>query len=281
LDKFYASEKAPGKESLLTQGMKDYMEGLKKAGVKLRSAGEATEFSRSEMKAPLEEEHLQAPPYPQFGEPGFPWPQGEFAERAKLGGFTMPTYRGLRASNYPETFPSASQLPSKFAREAVAQWEPQARTSRAKEMYTSTSPEVGDMYAAWTGIHPSESEIEKYWKASGGFHQPLLVNPEQYHVVDARGRSWSEVNPDAISDAKAGGHPGVIIKNVYDEPESTKVLGRPTNVVVTFPHGQKTLRSPWAQFDPSKFNMEDYLAGLGGAGFIGSAAAGGAGAQRQ
>ena len=84
---------------------------------------------------------------------------------------------------------------------------------------------------------------------------PLMINPKDYHVFEAHGKDWQDVQPTAIREAKKAGKVGVIMKNVHDEPGSTKALP-PKDVFITFPEGAGTVKSRFAQkFDPSSPNM--------------------------
>lgn len=76
-----------------------------------------------------------------------------------------------------------------------------------------------------------------------------LVNPL---VIDNEGRSWKGTR-DAVQAARAGGHDGLVIRNVVDDYNTTKVSG-PTDVYVVFDPAQiKSVDA--AAFDPNSSDL--------------------------
>ncbi|TXH10398.1 MAG: hypothetical protein E6R03_15490 [Hyphomicrobiaceae bacterium] len=137
--------------------------------------------------------------------------------------------------------------------------------------YSSAEPALAEMYSAGLSTNPALGyTIPQHVTPE---IMPLLLNTQDYHVVDGMRKNWTEANGKAITEALALGKPGVTIHNVFDEPGSTRTLG-PRTIHITFPEGYNTVRSKFAKFDPAKFNMNDLLAGLAGGGVI----AGGVGA---
>lgn len=153
---------------------------------------------------------------------------------------------------------------------------------QGSQMFGSTSPELANMYA---GVKPHYT-AQGYENAGSHNPQhvvPMYANPDLYHVFDAKGKDWTQVNQKAVGEARAKDKQGVIINNVWDEPSTSGVpkpgdiggeLMEPKTVVITLPmkSGQQfPLRSAHAQFDPKKFHLNDLLAGLAGLGFVGAA----------
>lgn len=133
--------------------------------------------------------------------------------------------------------------------------------------YSSSTPDLANKYA------------DEYRSAQGSQQVlPLWIDTRDYHRVNALehypsyemqgGVPWEVVNSEAVHQAKQKGKKGVVIENVFDEPASTKHLP-PQTIHITF--DPTTVRSKHAQFDPKKFNVNDLLAGLAGAGIIGPA----------
>jgi hypothetical protein len=138
-------------------------------------------------------------------------------------------------------------------------------------LYMAENPRLADMYA---GVNPGD-------KLAGGYDAPGQVVPLQadlskFHTYDAQGTPassgdlWAQVNRDAIREAKEKGAPGVTIKNVFDEPASTKYLGDPQTIHILMDKNWNKnqekfpLRSPFAMFDPSQYSANNLLAGLAG-----------------
>lgn len=118
-------------------------------------------------------------------------------------------------------------------------------------MYSSDSPLLADMYADYLSKHPGWSVKEGAF-SEGATIAPMVINTKNYHVYDAKGSMWTVANAKAMAEARGAGKVGVIVKNVYDEPNSTKALGKPTTVYITFPKGAGTIKSRFAE----KFNPE-------------------------
>jgi hypothetical protein len=65
----------------------------------------------------------------------------------------------------------------------------------------------------------------------------------------------------------------VIVDNVWDEPNSTYALGKPSKIYITFPEGASTVKSRFAErFDPTSPNMLHGLAALAGGGALAATA---------
>lgn len=136
------------------------------------------------------------------------------------------------------------------------------------EFYSTPTKPLADMYA---GPMPQETSFTQ------PNVMPLRINSSNYHRVDAGGRNWMEVNRQAIRDAKAQGKDGVIIENVYDEPNMSSVnpeseLGYPQTVYITFNPG--TVRSANAAFNPSQFGKSGLMLSDTGTPGVGIAAMG-------
>jgi len=115
-------------------------------------------------------------------------------------------------------------------------------------------------------------------KNTGGNPQviPLLHRAENPVQIELTGGETNHEIASALADAWARGHDSVLLKN-YTSPG-----GKIGDAVVVRDPAQ--LRSPFAQFDPAKRYSRDLLAGLAGAGILGSLYGGsgwdGSGAQR-
>lgn len=169
-------------------------------------------------------------------------------KKAQEKGYTVPAYKGMVV----EDFTGAKPI-QKF--------------QNYGEMYSTESPLLAEMYAGFIGHtkaprptgHVDESEF-----AAGAQVVPLLINPKDYHVVDAGGKSWQVVNQKAIDEARKLKKPGVIVQNVWDEPGSTTYLGAPKTVYITLPSGAHTVKSRFAKdFDPSSPNMLHMIPAIG------------------
>lgn len=180
-------------------------------------------------------------------------------KKAEERGYVVPAYKGMITSE--------GQAPNPV----------QSFTKAYGEMYSTDSPLLAEMYAGWLGkktdaprAHGPIGEDE--------FHQgaqvvPLLINPKDYLVYDAGGKNWQWVNQKAIDEAKKQGKPGIIMKNVWDEPSSTTHLGSPKTVYITLPKGAHTVKSKFAKnFDPSSPDMLNSIAAVGMVGAAGSIA---------
>lgn len=137
------------------------------------------------------------------------------------------------------------------------------------EMYSTKSPLLADMYAGYLDHHPG-MEVPPGTFPSGSGVMPLLINTKNYHYYDANGKTFIHANDYAIKEAKEAGKPGVIVDNVWDEPNNTKALGKPKRVYITFPEGASTVKSRFAKsFDPKSPDMMHSVAGLGVGGAAG------------
>jgi hypothetical protein len=172
------------------------------------------------------------------------------------GEYTEPAYRGLTV--YPDS-PNVPGLPN-----------PNFNYSKAGAQYSTSNPMLADMYAGYLDTHPGIKVPE------GAFPEnsqvlPLMINTKDYHYFDAKGQIWQKANKIAIKEAKQAKKKGVIVDNVWDEPNSTTALGKPNKIYITFPEGASTVKSRFAEkFDPNSPNM---MHGIGTIG-IGTAATG-------
>lgn len=128
--------------------------------------------------------------------------------------------------------------------------------------FSAANPELSNMYAQYyhSGTHGTQQRMPQ--------SQPLMLDTRDYHVHDAQGFSWDTENAKAISAARKAGKPGVIIKNVQDEPNTSSTTGssrlKPQTVYVTLPEGMGTARSKFAQFNPLYYGKNDLLASIAG-----------------
>lgn len=115
------------------------------------------------------------------------------------------------------------------------------------EFFSTPDPELASLYAGpeWHG-------------GQNGKILPLLLKTKDYHTFDAAGKTWSQVNSDAIAAARDKGAPGVRINNVWDEPSTKGYLSEPKTVFISLE--PSTVRSRFANFDPAKMHLNDLLA---------------------
>lgn len=167
---------------------------------------------------------------------------GDLREKARVaGGYQEPAYRGMTI--YP-----GAELKSEFP---------------GNTMYSTADPMLADMYSSYISEHPGQVVPEGTFQ-EGATVSPLWVDTSKYHHTDAKGAHWSSFNSGAINEAKAKGAPGVVIDNVWDEPNSTYNLSGPKKIFITFKEGLPTVKSRFAsKFDPTSPDM------LQGAGAIG------------
>lgn len=216
---------------------------------------------------------LSIPP-PKWGEKGFPWPVGKSAEYAQEGGFTTPAwFGGSTRANY-EARPGEPPNPEDY---------PRKLPFKHDRFYSSDQPKLADMYASYLEEHPdafyNAGGNKPFLYTEGQVGMPLLLNTKGYREVDAEGKKYGGFHSPIVKPAQAAGAPGVIIRNVWDEPSFTKKLSHPVTDYVTFGPGFSGVRSPFAEFDPAKWHYRDLLAGLSGGALI-SPMLGGSDAQR-
>lgn len=216
---------------------------------------------------------LSIPP-PKWGEKGFPWPVGKSAEYAQEGGFTTPAwFGGSTRANY-EARPGEPPNPEDY---------PRKLPFKHDRFYSSDQPKLADMYASYLEEHPdafyNAGGNRPFLYTEGQVGMPLLLNTKGYREVDAEGKKYGGFHSPIVKPAQAAGAPGVIIRNVWDEPSFTKKLSHPVTDYVTFGPGFSGVRSPFAEFDPAKWHYRDLLAGLSGGALI-SPMLGGSDAQR-
>lgn len=177
-------------------------------------------------------------------------------ERAIQQGYTTPAFRGMAV----------------YQNKGVPN--PVFNFNQSEHLYSSDSPMLADMYASYLSQHPGWNVPKDAFK-EGAQVSPLLLDTSKYHYYDAKGAHWSSSagNQRGINEARAKGAPGVIVDNVWDEPNSTRALGQPNKVIITFPSGASTVKSRFAErFDPSSPNMLHGLAALAGGGTLAAAA---------
>jgi len=166
------------------------------------------------------------------------------------GDYTEPAYRGVRIYEGKELNP-VYDFPK-----------------GSGELYSTASPMLADMYSSYKNSHPGRYTIPKEGTFDEGAQVlPLLINTKEYHYFDAKGARWQEANPKAIREARDQGKKGVVVDNVWDEPNSTHNLG-PKKIYITFPKGASTVKSRFAErFDPSSPNIMHAIPviGVGGA----------------
>lgn len=235
-----------------------------KAGKVLKQAAPAKkEMSTDEALKAIEEALKVDPAVPweagdlkadSFGAEGLPptkprdiLPENEREAARVAGGYTMPSYRGMRVYGQNDINP----------------------VYKGPELYHTADPMLADMYSSSLSAHPGH-EVPQGTFGSGSNVSPLLVDTRNYYHADAKGAIWSSFNRGAIEKAKAEGKHGVVIDNVWDEPGSTKALDGPKRIFITFPEGASSVKSRFAaRFDPTSSNM---LHGIGAA--IGGGSAG-------
>lgn len=178
----------------------------------------------------------QIPARPPWLDTVLPEPQREAARLA--GGYTTPAYRGISVS-------PGKDIGTVF---------------NGDEMFSSNNPKLADMYTSYLTKHPGETPGPNTYQ-HGATTMPLWINPTDYHVADAEGAMWRDFNWKAIREAKDQGKKGVVIHNVWDEPVSTKALGTPNTVYITFPEGLSTVKSKNAgQFNTSSKDIAKSIA---------------------
>jgi hypothetical protein len=178
----------------------------------------------------------------------------DLREKARVaGGYTEPSYRGMRLYDAKEP-------------KSVHDFE-----GSGNEMYSTADTVLADMYSSYLSHHPEHHNWQPNQNdfGEGSTVSPLWVDTSKYHYADAAGKHWSDFNHKAINDAKAAGKHGVVIDNVWDEPNSTHNLSGPRKIFVTFPSGASTVKSKFAKtFDKSS---PDMLQGIGAIGIGGPA----------
>ena len=121
------------------------------------------------------------------------------------------------------------------------------RRSPEEDYYMAQDQRLANMYANHLNDMSDETIRE------GARIQPLWINTKNYLEWDAGGKSWTAVNDKAIAKAREEGKPGVIMRNVYDEPGST-VTGPSQTVYISLDN--KTVKSKFAKwFDPKKNDL--------------------------
>lgn len=100
-----------------------------------------------------------------------------------------------------------------------------------------------------------DSEAGQAGIVPGANIMPVYLRMKNPLVVDGGGRTWDEVNYDAVARARAGGHDGLIIRNVIDAASEDTAI--PTTVRMVF--DRRNIRSTNARFDPKKTDSPDIL----------------------
>lgn len=174
--------------------------------------------------------------------------KGNIPKEAIEKGYTEPAYRGLTIHGGP-----GSEVNPTY--------------NFGSHLYSSNSPLLADMYAGYLSQHPGW-QVNPGTFSEGATVAPLLINTKNYHIYDAKGAHWQDANVVAIKQARKEGKDGVIVKNVWDEPNSTKALPSAATVYITFERGASTVKSRFAErFDKSSPNMMHMIPviGVGGA----------------
>ncbi len=175
-------------------------------------------------------------------------PQAERERRAQLGGFTEDVFHGTKYD--PFTNPQLD-----------------TRAGGYSGFFTAKQPELADMYAG-TPAKVANREVTptaEYGESVTPQSQviPMKLKIDNYHSVDAGGSLWAgpggDIMSHAIKQALKEKKDGVIVRNIYDEPAGdTTHLGAPKDVYIVLKGN--TARSRYADFDPSKFHLNDLLA---------------------
>jgi hypothetical protein len=116
------------------------------------------------------------------------------------------------------------------------------------------------------GVPRTAEEMASRYQ-EGGNVMPVKLRMQQPLVVDAKGKNWSEVWGDALSQAQAQGADGVIMKNVRDWGDAEAALetkNAPRTVYALF--DPSNIRSTNAAFDPASKESANILAGVGAVG---------------
>ena len=143
---------------------------------------------------------------------------------------------------------------------------------KGSQLYSSVSTKLADMYSSYISKHPGPKPAAGAY-GEGASVVPMYIDTSDYLHTDAKGAHWSSFNPGAIAQAKNQGKKGVVIDNVWDEPNSTHALEGPQKIFVTFPEGQGTVKSKFAaRFDPTSKDISRSIAAVGITGAAGAVA---------
>lgn len=141
---------------------------------------------------------------------------------------------------------------------------------KGSEMFSSVSPKLADLYSGYLSKHPGAKPAPGSYP-EGASAVPLWIDTSDYLHTDAQGAHWTAFNPKAIQEAKAQGKKGVVIDNVWDEPNSTNSLEGPQKIFVTF--DKRTVKSKFAaRFDPKSPDISRSIAAVGITGAAGAVA---------
>jgi hypothetical protein len=175
-------------------------------------------------------------------------------KRAEMLGYTVETYRGSSKSTGPRQ-----------VREGEAR--PLPHQLGETEYYSTSDPKLAGRYAM-QNFHPGIDD------PGNPAIQKLLLNTSNYHVIDAEGAIWNDIQHKGLSAALKADKDGLIIHNVRDEPGSVSSSSGATtsSVYITFPDRMSTVRSAFAKFEPSKTKIADLLAVSTGGVVVGAAA---------
>lgn len=123
-----------------------------------------------------------------------------------------------------------------------------------------TSPELDAAYVKWQA---RLKELEDYMASDASANEGANVLPAYLSMqnpleIDARGESWSEVNSDAVQQARRSGADGVIIRNVLDHANPQRKT--PMNVYIVFrPQQIKSASGNRGTFDPESPKITESL----------------------
>jgi hypothetical protein len=221
---------------------------------------------------------------------GLDMSQGARLKRAKDQGFTITGYHGT-AEDVTEF---STKPPMRFGK------------GKQEAIFFTEKPDIASSYAVWKdrrltpqyieaqrkgettipGIQRSAEEIASRYQ-EGANVMPVKLRLTQPLVVDAKGKSWSEVWDSAVEQARKQNADGVVMKNVQDWGDTESAQEAMSGVDRLMKRNQplrtvyavfdpSNIRSTNAAFDPAKSSSSNILATppeLGGA-FVGGALGG-------
>ena len=148
--------------------------------------------------------------------------------RAQSQGFTQDAYHGSKGEGSGKSWQTL-----------------EVKAPREYGFYSTAHPDLAELYAgSGQGIRPNIL--------------PLKINTNEYNVVDAQGKTWTTVNQPAIEKAIEEGKKGIVIHNVWDEPDTKGTLSEPKTVFITL--DPTTVRSKFAKFSEEGIGLNNLLA---------------------
>ena len=141
-------------------------------------------------------------------------------------------------------------------------------------VFVTPDVDLAESYAKFDGRTPlREGEREKF--QHGSHVRKLFIKPGKQLVINAKGKEWVDVWPDALAKARAGGYDTIKIKNVQDwgtspelTPRQEKKYLRRVSMGYDTKHPLRTsiavlnpanIRSIHAAFDPSQSSSANLL----------------------